>query len=279
MMMPALLCTACSVHSGISVGLGLSPKGAASRPVETTRLAATRLGTNHWQKRGDEAPAPKERKRWHVDLGFQVSYTKLSETERMLEQRLDRALATDVLSVFDPPMTPLDRRAQGGLNALTLGIGRNETDWLSWTAYFVGGAGTDREHQRLGVLNLKTNFRYGSYRVGLRSEIYPWGRPRYGHELRWEDRLRRTRPFVYLGFEGGYVNGEGRGSYSVAPRTIYRDKVAIRDWILGFPIGVGFRVPLDEHWSFALMGDYAFHVYRPQEYDSWNAIAGLRYRF
>ncbi|MFQ5461583.1 MAG: hypothetical protein ACE5E5_03050 [Phycisphaerae bacterium] len=273
-----MLSTGCSFHPGVSMGLGRIPRSTISPPAETARFVSAG-SSNVWRPdpREPETVGP-DAKRWHIDLGFQVSYTKLAETKQMLDQRLDRPLATDLFNLFDHPMTPINRRTRGGLNSFTLGIGRNESDWLTWTAYFVGGAGTDREHQRLGPLNLKTNFRYGSYRVGLRSEIYPWGEPLYGRDLQWEDRLRRTRPFLYLGVEGGYVSGEGRGSYSVAPRTLYRDKEPIRDWILGFPIGAGFRLPLDAHWSFALMGDYTFHVYRPQEYNSWNVVASLRYR-
>ncbi|MGB0715914.1 MAG: hypothetical protein ACPGXK_08550 [Phycisphaerae bacterium] len=218
-----------------------------------------------------------DRKPWHIDLGFRVSHTKLAETGGMLEDRLETPMAFDVFNLFDSPQSPLDRKSEGRLNALYLGFGRSENDWLTWSLYFVGGAITDHETQRRSVLKLKTTFEYGNYMLGLKTELYPWGRPDSSFDMSWQERLENTKPFFFTGVETGYVSGGGRGRYEVASIPLYRDEVKIRDWVVGIPIGVGLWLPLDDRWSFIMSADYSWHVYRSDEYSGWNLNAGLRY--
>jgi len=225
------------------------------------------------------ASRPVGDKPWHIDLAIRTSHTKLASTKQQLNRRLDLPLKTDWLNMWHRPRTPMDRKTNLWLNALSLGIGRQETDWLTWTWYFVGGAGKDDDHQRILATNFEVHFKYASCYTGLKAEIYPWGGPAYRNKLTWKERLRASRPYLYTGFETGYVSGEGRGHYAVATRTLYADKVTVRDWLFGTLAGVGWRIPLNERWSISISGDYTYHFYRPDEYNSWNLITGLRYRF
>jgi hypothetical protein len=60
---------------------------------------------------------------------------------------------------------------------------------------------------------------------------------------------------------------------------VYADHEIVRDWITSYILGLGWAVPLNSRWSVNLTGDYRFHFYRPDEYDSWVVSAGLRYNF
>ena len=214
---------------------------------------------------------------WHIDFGFRTSHTKLAETRQMLSDRLDKPMATDVFGLFESPYSPVDRKSDGRLNALYLGIGRSENDWLAWSVYFVGGAITDNQSQKRSLLRLNTTFEYGNYLLGLKTELYPWGRPELLPTPTWQERLENTKPFFYTGVETGYVSGAGRGRYEIATIPVCRDEVVIRDWTVGFPVGLGLWLPLDDRWSFILSADYSWHVYRRNEYSGWNLNAGIRY--
>ena len=53
----------------------------------------------------------------------------------------------------------------------------------------------------------------------------------------------------------------------------------MRDWVFSCLGGLGWRLPIDNHWSFSVAGDYKLHFYRPEEYNGWNIITSLRYQF
>ncbi|MHC5110661.1 MAG: hypothetical protein ACYTHJ_12390 [Planctomycetota bacterium] len=233
------------------------------------------------ESNGEEEAQPERagahEQRWHLDVGFRTSYTKLGDTEQMLDRRLDWPMKADVLGLWSHPYTPIDRKTDGHLNALSLGFGRYETDWLDWSVYFVGGGISDHDHQRIGNLNLETHFRYGNYLLGLKTEVYPFGRPHGRCGSSFQEMFQQSRPFLFTGVETGYVSGEGRGSFRFAPITLYRDSEKVRDWVVGFPIGIGYRIPLDHNWSFSLTADYSFQAVRAHEYAGWNVNVGLRY--
>ncbi len=229
--------------------------------------------------RPNDKPADVGDKTWHLDLAFRGSHTKLSETEQLLDRRLDLPLKLDVFGVFDHPTTPIDRKTNLQLMSFSVGIGREENDYLVWTVYGGGGAAANRNHQRFAILQLDVDFKYALAYVGFTTEVYPWRVPRKATGLTWERRLRASRPYFTAGFETGYVSGEGKGDYSAGPVTLYKDGVTIRDWTFSWPVGVGWTVPLSERWSFHLVGDYRFHLYRPDEYNGWNFTSALRRRF
>lgn len=217
--------------------------------------------------------------RWHIDFGLRMSHTKLGGTKQQLDRRLDLPMKLDVLGAWNHPTTPLDRRSSLGLSSLFLGLGREESDWLTWTWYFAGGAAKDSTHQRIGPVNFEVDFKYATYLTGIRAEAYPWLQPVLRDEITLGESVRDSRPYVYGGLETGFINAEGKGSYRFAPFTIYSDKVTVRDWVTSMYVGMGWRFPIDSHWSFTLSGDYAFHFYRPEEYNSWNVITGFRYQW
>ncbi len=247
------------------------PDSDADAPVDKPSDALT--------TRRERTPAATTSRRWHLDIGLRTSHTKLSSTEQQLDRRLDLPLKTDILGVFSRPSTPIDRKSNLGLNSAFIGVGRAENEKLTWTWYFAGGTGEDRSDQRWLHLRLKVNFKYGTYLTGVSTEYYPWGRPEYSGLRTWGQRFQKSRPYVYSGIEGGYISGQGKGEFTVFGRGLYKDGVTVRDWVVGFPIGLGWRIPLTEQWSFALAGGYTFHVYRPDEYNGWNFLTGLRYRF
>ncbi len=216
---------------------------------------------------------------WHLDLGMRVGYTKLGSTKKKLNRRMDLPLKLDVLDFFDSPHTPMDSKSELTLNTLYAGIGREHNDWLAWTVYFGGGYGKDHTHQRTLNVNLTTEFKYVSLYTGMTFELYPWGTPDYQRNANWEERLLSSRPYLLTGGEIGYVSAEGRGDYSIAPFKIYEDSVEVRDWLFSVLLGVGWGIPISDNWSFNLAFDYAFHLYRPEEYNTWNMITALRYRF
>ena len=154
-------------------------------------------------------------KPWHIEAGFRDSCTKLEETEKILERRLDRLLRFDTLQLFDKPRTPLDRRSEFLLTSLYLGVGRQESDWLIWTFYVGGGMGQDHEHQRVFNNNLEVTFKYAYVYTGLTAELYPWRVPHRADFEHWTQRLAASRPFLTTGMETGYVSAEGRGSWLV----------------------------------------------------------------
>jgi hypothetical protein len=238
----------------------------------------------------EDSPPTDSARPWHVELGFRNSYTKLAETRRLLDRRLEIPLKFDVFGVFNHPDTPLDRKTDLSLTSFYLAAGRQETDWLVWNLFVGGGGAKDHSHQRFLNANLEVDFRYALVYTGLTAEIYPWLVPRpppckrgarggLSDRMDWSDRLSASRPYVVTGLETGYVSGEGRGHYSLAPFRVYADHEKVRDWITSYILGLGWAVPLDTRWSVNLTGDYRFHFYRPDEYDSWVVSAGLRYNF
>lgn len=244
--------------------------------------------TNFWTdsdtastlRAGLETSARRSRARnWHFDLGLRVSHTKLAETEQTLDRRLDIPLKADVLGLFHHPTTTIDRKTDLAVSSFYLGIGRQEKDRLTWTLYAGGGAASDNDHQRFVIANLDVAFHYLTLYTGLAAEFYLWGTPLFGSNLTWKQRLECSRPYFLTGFEAGFVHGKGTGHYSLAPLRLYEDSKTVRDWIFSYKLGLGWRIPLGERWSASLAGDYSFHFYRPEEYNSWNLISGLRYRF
>jgi len=223
-------------------------------------------------------PAAQSRKPWHIEIGFHGSHTKLAETKRLLDRRLEIPLRYDVLDVFDHPGTPLDRKSDLALTSFYVGAGRQESDWLVWNLYAGGGGARDHTHQRFINANLEVSFRYALAYTGVTAEIYPWRVPHPTPEMDWSQRISASRPYVVTGMETGYVSGEGRGHYSLAPFRIYQDQVKIRDWITSYNLGLGWALPLDDRWSVNVTGDFRFHFYRPDEYDSWVVSVGLRYQ-
>lgn len=215
---------------------------------------------------------------WHFEFGFRDGCTKLAETKRMIDRRLDRPLRYDVLNFFDKPETPLDRKSDFLLTTIYLGFGRQESDWLIWTLYVGGGMGRDDDHQRKGNVNLEVSFKYAYLYTGLTAEIYPWKVPCQHDFDTFDEAIRASRPFILTGLETGYVSAEGRGHWKIAPLPrLYQDKVQVRDWITSVNFGLGWHIPVNRRWSVVLSGDYRFHFYRPDEYNGWTLTTALRY--
>ncbi len=226
-----------------------------------------------------EASSVHGKQSWHLDIGFRTVHAKLESTERSLDRRLDLPLKLDFLGAFSHPRTPIDRRTDLRDQSLYIGLGRREWDWLSWTVYVGGGTASDKEHQRFLNANLDVAFRYTKAYLGLAVELYPWGVPIGEADLSWKERLERSRPYGLTGLEIGYVSSKGRGHFSLAPLRLYEDEARTRDWIFSYKLGLGWHIPINDRWSLNLAGDYSFHLYRPEEYNSWNVNTGLRYRF
>jgi hypothetical protein len=205
-------------------------------------------------------------KPWHFEFGLRSSCPGLAETKDILDRRLDPLLALDGLNSFDYPETPIDRKSDFLLTTFYLGAGRQESDWLVWTAYVGGGMGRDHDHQRVRNMNLEVSFKYSYVFTGATAAIYPWRVPKRDDFEDWGQRLSASRPFFATGYETGYVSAEGRGHFKIAPLPrIYQDKVQVRDWITSLNLGLGWHLPINRCWSIVLMGDYHFHFYRPDE--------------
>jgi len=246
------------------------PTRAVAQQLTTTSLS---LAEDVPQRRGTQTGD----KPWHIEFGLRDSCTKLEETKELLDSRLKRPMTLDVLDFFDKPQTPIDRKSDFLLTSFYVGAGRQESDWFIWTLYVGGGKGRDHDHQRVLNVNLEVNFKYGYLYTGATGEIYPWRVPKPGDYENWEDRLSASRPFLLTGMETGYVSAEGRGDWSIAPITMYQDKVQVRDWITSFNLGLGWNLPLNRGWSIVVMGDYRWHFYRPDEYNGWTLTTALRY--
>lgn len=216
---------------------------------------------------------------WYLDLGFRMGVTRLHETQHRLDRRLDLPRKVDVLGVFKSPQTPIDRKTELGLTTSYIGIGRRETEWLTWNFYFGTGVGGDRDHQRWLTANQEVNFDYGIWYTGLTVDVYPWGLSQRGRYENWKEHLRASRPYFVSGFEMGYVRARGWGHFAIAPVKLYRDSQRVEDWLFSYLLGFGWEIPLDERWAFNLQVHYTFHFYRPEEYNSWNVTYALRYQF
>ena len=216
---------------------------------------------------------------WHLDLAFRSSHTRLASTKQQLDRRLELPLKLDVFGVFDRPYSPIDRKTDLGLTTWYAGVGREENTHLVWTYYVGAGAGKDINHQRFFNQTLEVDFRYGYYYTGITAEYYPWEVPAVPAAPSWEQRFRTSRPFLLAGFESAYVSAEGEGDYTVSGVNAYHDEQKIRDWLFSCLFGIGWALPLDDHWSINLSGDYKFHFYRPEEYNGWNVTTALRYQF
>ncbi len=223
-------------------------------------------------------PDPEDRK-WHVDVAFTIEFLKLSDTEQLLDRRLDIPLKFDFLNVFGRPRTPIDRKSSFAINRLQFGLGKRVNDRVIVNWFFGIGPGVDRFHQRYLTADLRINFKYGYYYTGFQAEYYPRGFVRYHNDPRWSKRLAASRFYYYGAFETGYVNAEAAGRYKLLGIRIYEDREKVRDWLLAGTLGVGWGIPLSDRRSFHLSGDYSFHAYRPQEYNGWRITFGLRYRF
>ncbi len=216
---------------------------------------------------------------WYLDMGFRAGYTRLEETADRLEARLDLPLKLDIFGVFERPYTPLDRKSKMLLTTQYIGLGRRETEWLTWNFYFGSGVGADRDHQRWGNANLEVNFKYAFFYSGLTADLYPWGVPKYRHYANYRERLKASRPYLVTGFEQGYLRARGAGHFALAPVPLYRDSQRIEDWLFSWLIGAGWEFPLNDRWAFNLSGHYTFHFYRPDEYNGANVVFAFRYRF
>ncbi len=271
MLLPAMV--------ALAIGCSVPIRHFNTRTPPQVRLSADSSPDEH-DAQSTTAPASEAqpRKPWHLEIGLRDSQTKLAETKRLLDRRLEIPLRFDVLDVFHHPDTPLDRKSNLSLTSFYLGIGRQESNWFVWSLYAGGGGGADHTHQRFINANLEVSFRYTLAYTGMVAEVYPWGVPHPTHEMDWSQRVSAMRPYLLSGLETGYVSAEGRGQYSLAPFRIYEDHAKIRDWITSFNLGLGWAVPLDDRWSVNVSGDYRFHFYRPDEYESWVLSLGLRYR-
>ena len=252
---------------------------APNRSVVPCDLVSARPGAFEDHQALGLAPSREPERNWHIDLGFRTGYTKLASTKQKLDRRLDLPMKLDVFNVFGNPTTPLDRKSTFGLNTLYFGVGRREKDWVKWTCFVGGGGGADKTHKRFANANVDVAFKYAYYYTGLTLELYPWGTPKHAHDLDWRARLRASRPYLLTGAELGYVSAEGRGRFALAPITLYEDKQVVRDWLFSGLLGIGWGIPVNHRWSINLSGHYSAHLYRPQEYNTWNIVSVLRYEF
>jgi hypothetical protein len=227
----------------------------------------------------DKQTEPEIDRPWHIDFQFRSLHPRLSDSKAMLDDRLKQPLKTDWAHTFDRPDTPIDRNTDWGFGSFILGFGRQENDWLLWTAYGGGGWGDDRNFDRSLFNTLEVNFKYRYFIVGGEAEIYPWKIPKVQPHMSISDKLCASRPFLLTGLETGYVSDEGEGAYRMLKIPLYRDSAHIRDWVSSLRLGLGWSFPLSTSFSLQLSGDYAFNFYRPDEYNGWELIAGLRYRF
>ena len=216
---------------------------------------------------------------WYLDMGFRMGVTRLHGTKNRLDRRLDLPRKIDVLGVFESPVTPIDRKSELGLTTSYIGIGRRETEWLTWNFYLGLGVGGDRDRQRWLNANQIVNFDYGMYYTGMTVDIYPWGLTQRGRYANVKEQLKAGRPYFVTGIEIGYLRARGWGHFAIAPVRIYSDSQRIEDWLFSYLIGFGWEVPINERWAFSLQVHHTFHFYRPEEYNSWNVTHALRYRF
>lgn len=218
-------------------------------------------------------------KEWHFDIGVRSHHPRLQETRDVLRERLDAPLKLDFAHVFSQPYTPIDRNTDWGCGSGFLGFGRQQSDWLIWNVHAGGSWGEDRNFSRFLVTSLGVNFKYQSFYVGGDIEIYPWKVPEVRPEMKIGERLRASRPFILTGIEAGYVRADCQGAFRIFRLPVYRDEEHVRDWIGNYFIGLGWSVPLSDSVSWNIAGDYAFNFYRANEFNSWNLITGLRFRF
>lgn len=215
---------------------------------------------------------------WHLDVGTRTSILKLDEADRALDRRLDLPMKLDVLGVYRHPDTPLDRNTNLGLTTLYLGVGRRESNRITWTAYAGGGAWSDKTRQNALNTVLDVRFRYAAYYAGVNVEFHPWGYAVGRADMTWTQRIEESRPFVLTSLETGYVSAEGKGYLSLASIRLYSDSKKIRDWTFSWLLGLGLEVPMDQRWSFNFSGGYRFHFYRPDQYNGWDITSVMRYR-
>ncbi len=216
---------------------------------------------------------------WYIDVGFRSGYTNLGWAKRQLDRRLDLPLKLDTFGIFSSPTTPIDRKSEFALTTQYIGLGRRETEWLTWNFYVGGASGSDKNHQRWLNLNLEANFNYTLIYTGLTADIYPWGVPKYRNYLDLREQLRASRPYLLTGVEVGYLRAKGWGHFAAAPVTLYSDKQKISNWLFAWLIGAGWEFPLNDRWAYNISLHYTFHLYRPEEYNGYNAIFAFRYRF
>ncbi len=216
---------------------------------------------------------------WYLDLGFRMGVTRLHSTKTKLDRRLDLPRKVDLFGVFDNPVTPLDRKTDLALTTAYIGIGRRQTEWLTWNFYFGSGVGGDQDHQRWLTANQVLKFSYAMYYTGITVDIYPWGLSQRGRYVNLKEHLKASRPYLVTGIEIGYLRARGWGHFAIAPVKIYADSQRIEDWLFSYLIGFGWEVPINERWAFNLQVHHTFHFYRPEEYNSWNLTHALRYRF
>ncbi len=263
------------------------PRARPPAPVDVDR-EQTGAGLDHFDDSFDLDRIPpglfagvahQEDTAWYLDVGFRTGYTRLESADDRLQARLDLPLKLDVFGVFEKPYTPLDRKSDLFLTTQYIGIGRRETEWLTWNFYMGGGAGGDFNDQRWLNANLEVNFKYLFVFTGLTTDLYPWGVPKYRNYLNYRERLKASRPYLVTGFEMGYLRARGSGHFSLAPVKIYRDSQRIEDWLFSWLIGAGWEFPINDRWAFNISGHYTLHFYRPEEYNGTNVVFAFRYRF
>lgn len=238
------------------------------------------------QNPSTESPVPDltmvsdpELRKWHVDMAIQTSFSKLSSTEQKLDRQLDWPLKIDVLNWFSHPRTPVDRKSSFNLNTFYFALGKRVSDRVIVNGFLGFAPGVDRDHQQFLMADLRVNFEYSSYLIGVKTEYYPWGFPRYHNDTDWKKRIDASRVYFYCAILTGYLSAEGAGRYKLFGVRVYHDSIKIRDWISAGIVGMGWSIPISDRWSIQLAGDYSFHAYRPEEYNGWRISTGLRFRF
>lgn len=216
---------------------------------------------------------------WYLDLGFRMGITRLNSTKQQLDRRLDLPRKLDVWGIFDDPYTPMDRKSDFALTTAYIGVGRRETEWLTWNFYFGSGVGGDHNHDRRLNLNQVVNFDYALYYTGLTVDIYPWGLSERGQYINFKEHLRASRPYLLTGMEIGYLRAKGWGHFAIAPFRIYSDEQKVRDWLFSWLLGFGWEFPINERWVYNMQIHYTFHAYRPEEFNGWNLTYAFRYEF
>jgi len=226
-----------------------------------------------------ESQVRTDEKAWYLEFGLRTLFPRLEWTERQLDRRLQLPLRLDVLGLFEGATTVLDRRSDASIHTLRLGLGRQENDWFKWNVYAGGGVWTDKTHERVLTTNLKVKFDYKFAYAGVMVNLYPFATPIYDRYVSTWEHIKAGRPYVLAGLEVTYVDEEGKGQYASAPFVLYSDHEKVNDWLVSGLIGLGWEIPLDTKWALDLSGHYAFHFYRPEEFNGWATQSGLRYRF
>jgi hypothetical protein len=215
-------------------------------------------------------------------IGSSNYHLRLKESEERINGMLNRPLGA-VLPRWKHPITFKEWSEDFRIWDLWGGFGHDINDWLSWSIYAGGGAGTVPNQETYFPLGLpttiKADFTRRSLLLGSSLSYYPFGRPeKEGKGL--VSALAGTRPMaeMNIGYTHQTVVGDVKASVPVFGTLLHIEDKSQYHLFWASP-RLGFEIPVTTSDSVNVLGGYLFFHQHSQEFNGGLLEVFVRHRF